>query len=76
MSAVLKTERPKAAPTPPAPAPVVTTTPPANAMTAVEPVARSDAWAGDRIAMAVWLCGAMLMAFLLLKDLIYGILFR
>jgi hypothetical protein len=48
--------------------------PPTPADAAPEPL--SDAWAGDRIAMAVWLCGALLMTVLLMKDLIYGILFR
>jgi hypothetical protein len=74
MNAVLQTERPKVTP---APAPVpAATAPPANAMPAVTPDAPSDAWAGDRIALAVWMCGALLMAVLLMKDLIYGILFR
>jgi hypothetical protein len=76
MSAVLQAERPKVTPAPPAPAPVTATVLPANAMPAVAADARSDAWAGDRIALAVWTCGALLMAVLLMKDLIYGILFR
>jgi hypothetical protein len=75
MSAVLKKEKSKAAPVPSAPAPAEVAPPP-SALTAVEPEARSDAWAGDRIALAVWLCGALLMAVLLLKDLLYGILFH
>ena len=76
MSAVLQTERPKVIPAPPVPAPVAAAVPPANAMPAVAADARSDAWAGDRIALAVWMCGALLMAVLLMKDFIYGILFH
>lgn len=35
----------------------------------------SDAWVGDRIALAVWMIAASILAFLLLKDIIFAVLF-
>jgi hypothetical protein len=37
---------------------------------------RSGAWVGDRVAFVFWLCAAATLAFMLLKDLVYGLLFR
>lgn len=76
MSTTLETKKAKAAPAPPAPPAAPAPVLPDAAMPAVTPDRPSDAWVGDRIALAVWLFGALLMAFLLLKDLIYGLLFR
>jgi hypothetical protein len=45
---------------------------PAPAQAAAPPQAASTAWAGDRIALAVWLTGATIMAFLLLRDLVFA----
>jgi hypothetical protein len=36
----------------------------------------SNAWVGDRVALVVWLGGALTIAYLLLKDLLNAILFR
>jgi hypothetical protein len=76
MSTTLETKKAKAAAAPPPAAPAPAPALPDTAVPAVTPDRPSDAWAGDRIALAVWLFGALLMAFLLLKDLLYGLLFR
>src|SRR5262245_2298737 len=65
MSTIVQPERVKDAPPPPdakAPAPAEAERP-------------SDAWAGDGIAMAVWMSAALIIAFLLLKDVIFAVLF-
>jgi 3-oxoacyl-ACP reductase-like protein len=75
MSATLKPERQKE--TPPAPtakaAPAAPAPAPAPAETA--PSERpSDAWFGDRIALAVWMISALIISLLLLKDVIFAVL--
>jgi len=78
MSTTVQPERVKDAPPVPAagaaaaPAP---TAPPAPAAAPAESVRPSDAWTGDRIAMIVWMSAALILAFLLLKDIISSVLF-
>ena len=72
MSAVLKPSRPTVSP-PPAPHAAVPTAPQTQAPVAQDAAPVSTAWAGDRIALAVWLTGAATMAFLLFKDLLVAL---
>jgi hypothetical protein len=69
MSAVLQEPQPVAAPSTsqPTPTPATTGRPPKSA---------STVWGGDRIALAVWLTGAAIMAFLLLEDLLFALVTR
>jgi hypothetical protein len=79
MSTTLKPERVKAAPPVPAAKAPAAPAPAAPADAAPAPSAEaerpSDAWVGDRIAMAVWMSAALILAFLLLKDIIFSVLF-
>jgi hypothetical protein len=70
MSATLQRSRPASEPLKSAPAPA-----PQTPAAAPEPAA-STSWASDRLALAVWLTGALLMAALLLKDLLFAVVSR
>jgi hypothetical protein len=75
MSAVVQQKRPVTSS--PASVPAVAPSPPKEQQTVpTSPVSTSTAWAGDRVALAVWVMGACIMAFLLLRDLFFALVMR
>jgi hypothetical protein len=72
MSTAVAPERVKQAPPAPSAKPAAAKPPAAPAAPEAEPP--SNAWAGDRIALAVWMIAALIIGFLLVKDVVYAVL--